>query len=114
MVKGSGRRRRRASDWHGPASGSRPTTNLRGCAGEFSFSVRGMGIWARQRARLGERERRILRLRFGLDQGEPRTLDEVGNEMNLTRERIRQIERAALAKLRSPAFEAAARDLLAS
>ena len=65
-------------------------------------------------ARLGDRERRILSLRFGLDRGEPRTLDEVGSEMNLTRERIRQIERAALAKLRSPASEAAARDLLAS
>ncbi len=64
--------------------------------------------------RLGERERRILSLRFGLDRGEPRTLDEVGNEMHLTRERIRQIERAALAKLRSPAAEEAARDLLAS
>ena len=64
--------------------------------------------------RLGERERRILSLRFGLDRGEPRTLDEVGTEMHLTRERIRQIERAALAKLRSPAAEAAARDLLAS
>ena len=64
--------------------------------------------------RLGERERRILSLRFGLDRGEPRTLDEVGTEMNLTRERIRQIERAALAKLRSRAAEEAARDLLAS
>jgi RNA polymerase sigma factor (sigma-70 family) len=65
-------------------------------------------------ARLGERERRILKLRFGLDRGEPRTLDEVGVEMHLTRERIRQIERSALAKLRGPAEEAAARDLLAS
>jgi RNA polymerase sigma factor (sigma-70 family) len=65
-------------------------------------------------SRLGERERRILSLRFGLDRGEPRTLDEVGYEMHLTRERIRQIERAALAKLRSPASSALARDLLAS
>ena len=65
-------------------------------------------------ARLGERERRILSLRYGLDRGEPRTLDEVGTEMHLTRERIRQIERAALAKLREPSNEAAARDLLAS
>ena len=65
-------------------------------------------------ARLGERERRILTLRFGLDRGEPRTLDEVGAEMQLTRERIRQIERAALAKLREPSAEAVARDLLAS
>jgi RNA polymerase sigma factor (sigma-70 family) len=65
-------------------------------------------------SRLGERERRILSLRFGLDRGEPRTLDEVGNEMHLTRERIRQIERSALAKLRARADEAMARDLLAS
>ncbi|HWE56082.1 MAG TPA: sigma-70 family RNA polymerase sigma factor [Acidimicrobiales bacterium] len=64
--------------------------------------------------RLGERERRILSLRFGLDRGEPRTLDEVGIEMHLTRERIRQIERAALAKLREPSSEAVVRDLLAS
>jgi len=63
---------------------------------------------------LAERERRILSLRYGLDRGEPRTLDEVGAEMNLTRERIRQIERTALAKLRRPSSEAAARDLLAS
>jgi RNA polymerase sigma factor (sigma-70 family) len=63
---------------------------------------------------LGERERLILRLRFGLDRGEPRTLDEVGAEMHLTRERIRQIERSALAKLRRPSSEALARELLAS
>jgi RNA polymerase sigma factor (sigma-70 family) len=65
-------------------------------------------------SKLGERERRILSLRFGLDRGEPRTLDEVGTEMHLTRERIRQIERAALAKLRSPGSMELARDLMAS
>jgi len=63
---------------------------------------------------LGERERDILRLRFGLDRGEPRTLEEVGAELNLTRERIRQIERSALAKLRQPRSAVEARDLLAS
>jgi RNA polymerase sigma factor (sigma-70 family) len=63
---------------------------------------------------LGERERQILSLRYGLDRGEPRTLDEVGAEVGLTRERIRQIERAALAKLRGPQSQAAARDLMAS
>jgi len=63
---------------------------------------------------LGERERAILRLRFGLDRGEPRTLEEVGAELNLTRERIRQIERSALAKLRHPQSAREARDLLAS
>jgi RNA polymerase sigma factor (sigma-70 family) len=63
---------------------------------------------------LGEREREILRLRYGLDRGEPRTLEEVGAELNLTRERIRQIERSALAKLRHPLADRGARDLLAS
>jgi RNA polymerase sigma factor (sigma-70 family) len=51
---------------------------------------------------LGEREREVLRLRFGLDRGEPRTLDQVGEHFNLTRERIRQIEAQALCKLRHP------------
>jgi RNA polymerase sigma factor (sigma-70 family) len=65
--------------------------------------------------RLDDREREVLRLRFGLDRGEPRTLDEVGLAFGLTRERIRQIERRALSKLRHPALGAsAALDLLAS
>jgi RNA polymerase sigma factor (sigma-70 family) len=63
---------------------------------------------------LSERERQILRLRYGLDRGEPRTLEEVGAELSLTRERIRQIERSALAKLRRPLADLGARDLLAS
>ena len=65
-------------------------------------------------SRLGERERQILRMRYGLDRGEPRTLEEVGAALNLTRERIRQIERSALAKLRQPSALGGARDLLAS
>jgi len=48
------------------------------------------------------REERVIRLRFGLDDGRPRTLEEVGNEFGLTRERIRQIESMALRKLRHP------------
>jgi RNA polymerase primary sigma factor len=48
------------------------------------------------------REERVIRLRFGLDDGRPRTLEEVGHEFGLTRERIRQIEAHALRKLRHP------------
>jgi RNA polymerase primary sigma factor len=48
------------------------------------------------------REQRVIRLRFGLEDGRPRTLEEVGNEFGLTRERIRQIEAHALRKLRHP------------
>jgi RNA polymerase sigma factor (sigma-70 family) len=65
-------------------------------------------------APLDERERQILQLRYGLDRGEPRTLEEVGLVLNLTRERIRQIERTALSKLRHPSAENGAHDLLAS
>jgi RNA polymerase sigma factor (sigma-70 family) len=62
---------------------------------------------------LEPRERDVLRLRYGLDRGEPRTLDEVGAAFGLTRERIRQIEGRALSKLRDPTIEAEARELLA-
>ena len=62
---------------------------------------------------LTEREREILKLRFGLDRGEPRTLEEVGEHFNLTRERIRQIEARAMSKLRHPSSDTGARDLLA-
>jgi RNA polymerase sigma factor (sigma-70 family) len=64
-------------------------------------------------APLDERERSILALRFGLDRGEPRTLEEVGEHFNLTRERIRQIEARAMSKLRHPSSDTGARDLLA-
>ena len=64
-------------------------------------------------APLDTREREILRLRFGLDRGEPRTLEEVGEHFNLTRERIRQIEARAMSKLRHPSADTGARDLLA-
>ena len=51
---------------------------------------------------LTEREQRVIKLRFGWDDGRPRTLEEVGKEFNVTRERIRQIEAKALGKLRHP------------
>ena len=54
-----------------------------------------------------------LSVRFGLDRGEPRTLEEVGEHFNLTRERIRQIEARAMSKLRHPSSDTGARDLLA-
>jgi RNA polymerase sigma factor (sigma-70 family) len=56
---------------------------------------------------LAERERLIIRLRFGLDHGEPQTLDQIGDRLNLTRERIRQIEAGAMSKLRHPSSDRA-------
>ena len=60
---------------------------------------------------LSDREQQILTMRFGLDRGEPRTLEEVGKEFDLTRERIRQIEARAMSKLRHPSTDVAGRDL---
>lgn len=61
---------------------------------------------------LTEREQKVLRLRFGLDDGRPRTLEEVGKEFNVTRERIRQIEAKALRKLRHPSRSKKLKDYL--
>jgi RNA polymerase sigma factor (sigma-70 family) len=61
---------------------------------------------------LNERERRVVCLRYGLDRGRARTLDEVGHLFRLSREQIRQIERRALMKLRSASERAGARELL--
>jgi RNA polymerase sigma factor (sigma-70 family) len=63
-------------------------------------------------APLDEREATIIRLRFGLDQSAPRTLEEIGKHFNLTRERIRQIEAKAMSKLRHPCVNNGAHDLL--
>ncbi|MDY3249256.1 MAG: RNA polymerase sigma factor RpoD [Candidatus Choladocola sp.] len=63
-------------------------------------------------ATLTEREQRVLFLRFGLDDGRSRTLEEVGKEFNVTRERIRQIEAKALRKLRHPSRSRKLRDYL--
>jgi RNA polymerase sigma factor (sigma-70 family) len=68
---------------------------------------------ARLLAPLDEREREILKLRFGLERGEPRTLAEVGEHFNLSSERIRQIEARAMSKLRHPSSDTGGRDLLA-
>ena len=61
---------------------------------------------------LTEREQKVLRLRFGLDDGRPRTLEEVGRQFNVTRERIRQIEAKALRKLRHPSRSKKLKDYL--
>ena len=61
---------------------------------------------------LSERERETLKLRFGLEDGRTRTLEEVGVEFKLTRERIRQIEGKALRKLREPSRSRRLREYL--
>ena len=61
---------------------------------------------------LTDRERKVLELRFGLDDGRARTLEEVGKEFNVTRERIRQIEAKALRKLRHPSRSRKLKDYL--
>jgi len=63
-------------------------------------------------ATLNDRERKVLRLRFGLEDGRSRTLEEVGKEFNVTRERIRQIEAKALRKLRHPSRSRRLKDYL--
>ncbi|HUU64641.1 MAG TPA: sigma factor-like helix-turn-helix DNA-binding protein, partial [Dehalococcoidales bacterium] len=61
---------------------------------------------------LTPREQRILQFRFGLEDGRSRTLEEVGKEFNVTRERIRQIEAKALRKLRHPSRSRKLKDYL--
>jgi RNA polymerase primary sigma factor len=67
-------------------------------AGDVAARVR------RMLDRLSAREREIVRARFGIGSGEPQTLEQIGGRFSLTRERIRQIETRALAKLRRPAL----------
>lgn len=61
---------------------------------------------------LTDREQKVLRLRFGMNDGRARTLEEVGKEFDVTRERIRQIEAKALRKLRHPSRSRKLRDYL--
>ena len=61
---------------------------------------------------LTPREEKVLRLRFGIEDGHTRTLEEVGKEFNVTRERIRQIEAKALRKLRHPSRSKKLKDFL--
>lgn len=61
---------------------------------------------------LTPRESKVLSLRFGLEDGHPRTLEEVGSQFGVTRERIRQIEAKALRKLRHPSRSKKLRDFL--
>ena len=63
-------------------------------------------------ATLSDREASIVRLRFGLTDGQPRTLDQISHVYGITRERVRQIESKTMAKLRHPSRSQALRDYL--
>jgi RNA polymerase sigma factor (sigma-70 family) len=99
--------------------GSDSTTELNGLIGDASVDVEGSAMSATLQSEVSQllrvldtRERQILELRFGLDRGEPRTLEEVSEHFSLTRERIRQIEARAMTKLRHPSTADAATALL--
>ena len=61
---------------------------------------------------LNPREREVLRLRFGIEDGRPKTLEEIGNIFKVTRERIRQIEKKAMRKMRQPTRNSILREYL--
>ncbi|MEO7803801.1 MAG: sigma-70 family RNA polymerase sigma factor [Actinomycetota bacterium] len=76
-----------------------------------ALALRQEDLWS-MLGTLSDREKKVLALRFGLVTGEPRTLEEVGREFSLTRERIRQIEAKALSKLRHPSSPGKLRDMV--
>jgi len=76
-----------------------------------ALALRQEDLWS-MLGTLSDREKKVLALRFGLVTGEPRTLEEVGREFALTRERIRQIEAKALSKLRHPSSPGKLRDMV--
>jgi RNA polymerase primary sigma factor len=78
---------------------------------ELAVEALGREALARALLALPERERQVLVLRFGLDSGTPRTLEEVGAVMGFSRERARQVERDALRALRAPEVRARLHDL---
>jgi RNA polymerase primary sigma factor len=80
---------------------------------ELAVEAVGQRALAQVLAALPERERQVLVLRFGLDTGTPRTLEEVGAVLGVSRERARQLERGALAKLRNPEIRVRLEDLVA-
>ena len=78
----------------------------------FDSPNRFLNACVRCRTTLTPREEQVLRMRFGLTDGKPHTLEEVGKEFDVTRERIRQIESKALRKLRHPSRSKKLRDFL--
>ncbi len=96
-----------------PTSATSSRTPTRSCPWRRRRSSCSRTSWSRCSTTSAIREQRIIQLRFGLTDGHPRTLEEVGREFGVTRERIRQIESKTLAKLRHPSRAQMLREYLA-